>query len=136
MFSRRELVTGGLAAAGVAHATAGSASPSQLAPESTGLLHEILAELQAMRNPLPVPGRAEMDLIRLSQRQFLKQSGKFPEQIDVGMDTWDRVIDWHVATLQRLEVTRQADGRYAIRYLTTNIVLKPELPENYVSQGQ
>ena len=134
MFSRRELVTGGLAAAAVAHATDSTAAPAQC--NDSGLLNEILNDVRTMATPPPVPGAFAIAAVRQSQRTFLKQAGKYPDQIDVGLDTWDAVIDWHVATLQKPEVLRHGDGRYAIRFLTTAIVLKPELPENYVSQGQ
>jgi hypothetical protein len=135
MFSRRELVTGGLAAA-VAHATGSSAAPAQASGDNTGLLNEILSQLRTMAAPGQVPGAYAINMIRQSQRVFLKQAGKFPDQIDVGLDIWDAVIDWYVATQQPVQVARHADSRYAIRYLTTSIVLKHELPENYVGQGQ
>ena len=135
MFSRRELVTGGLAAAAAARATDSGAAPVQCT-DNSGLLNEILTDVQKMAAPQPVPGAFAIGMVRQSQRTFLKQAGKYPDQIDVGLDTWDAVIDWHVAALQPFQVARHADGRYAIRFLTTNIVLKPELPENYVSQGQ
>ena len=134
MFSRRELVTGGLAAAAVAHPTDGTAAPAQC--NDSGLLNEILNDVRTMATPPPVPGALAIAAVRQSQRAFLKQAGKYPDQIDVGLDTWDAVIDWHVATLQKPEVLRHGDGHYAIRFLTRAIVLKPELPENYVSQGQ
>jgi len=135
MFSRRELVTGGLAAAAAARATDSGAAPAQCT-DNSGLLNEILTDVQKMATPQPVPGGFAIGMVRQSQRTFLKQAGKYPDQIDVGLDTWDAVIDWHVAALQPFQIARHADGRYAIRFLTTNIVLKPELPENYVSQGQ
>jgi hypothetical protein len=136
MFSRRELVTGGLAAVTASRAADLSAGTVQSLDDNTAILTDMAATLQRMAAPRPVPGAFAIELVRQSQRAFLKQAGKFPDQIDVGLDIWDAVIDWHVATRQPVQVSRHADSRYAIRYLTTSIVLKHELPENYVGQGQ
>ncbi len=136
MFSRRELVTGGLAAAAASRAADASTGAVRSLDDNSAILAEMSNALQRIATPRPVPGAYAIELIRQSQRAFLKQAGKFPDQIDVGFDIWDAVIDWYVATRQPVQVARQADSRYAIRYLTTSIVLKHELPESYVSQGQ
>ena len=136
MFSRRELVTGGLAAATLSHTANLHASTSAGSDDNTGILNDILNQLRSMAARELLPGAREIEMVRQSQRTFLKQAGKFPDQIEVGLDVWERVIDWFVATRQPVDVVRLADGRYAIKYVTTNIVVKHELPENYVSPGQ
>jgi hypothetical protein len=133
MISRRKVLTGGIAAGA---AGAAGASPARAADDDNGaVLSAILDELRGARAMERIPGAAEIDSIRRAQRTFLKQAGKFPDQIEVGVDVWERVLDWLVSTRQRPEIERAADGRYVIRFFTTGIVLKPELPDSYISPG-
>jgi hypothetical protein len=53
----------------------------------------------------------------------------------VGIDVWEGVIDWYVATRQLVDVGRLPDGRYFVRYVGTSIVLRPEVPEGHVGIG-
>jgi hypothetical protein len=142
MMTRRHVITGGLVAGAIGatgatglSAEAAPAAKADAADDNTAVLGEILDELKASRLPERLPGARDMELIRQSRRVFLKQSGKFPDQVEVGLDVWERVLDWFVATGQPLDVGRLPAGQYFVRYVGTNIVLKPELPEGYVSPG-
>ena len=70
--------------------------------------------------------------VRQQQRTFLRANHKYPDFIEVGTDVWESVYYWHVKHLQRIESSRLADGRYAITFLYTNVLMRPDLAPNYV----
>ena len=78
---------------------------------------------------------AEVSQIRSQQRTFLKANQKFPDFIDVGIDVWERMEDWHVKTRQPLTIVRTNDGRYGMTFLTTTLVLQPQQVGTYISWG-
>jgi len=134
MITRRHVITGAFAASGLAGQSVPAAASGR-GDENTPILNDILSELRTARMPDRFPGAREVDLIRQSRRLYLKQTGRFPEIIEVGFGVWERVIDWYIGTGQQLDVTRLATGHYSVHFLGTNIVLKSDLPEDYVSQG-
>jgi hypothetical protein len=111
------------------------AAASSRGDDNTPILADILSELRASRMPDRLPGAHEVELVRQSRRLYLKQTGRFPQIIDVGFGVWERIIDWYIGTGQQLEVSQLGTGNYYVRFLGTNIVLKADLPEDYVGQG-
>jgi hypothetical protein len=73
--------------------------------------------------------------IRTQQNNFLKANQKFPDFIDVGVDVWQGVYDWHVKNAQPINATRLPDGRYGLAYMFTTLVLRPDHTPNAVSFG-
>jgi hypothetical protein len=149
MVSRRQMIAGTFVAGAASLEVVGARSaPLRAARDATGsppsvsdvvqdnsaALSDILSELHSLRTE-PKPGAGEIELIRQARRTYLKTTGKFPEYLDVGIDIWERVVDWYVATRQTVDVGRLPDGHYFVRYVGTNIVLRQELPEGYVGQG-
>jgi hypothetical protein len=67
--------------------------------------------------------------------RYLKTSGKFPEYCDVGVSVFFDVYDWHVRTQQQIQITRLSDQRMTIQFMFTQLVLRWENAENYVSQA-
>ena len=57
---------------------------------------------------------------------FLRTTGKFPDFIEVGIDVWQQVYDWHVRYQQPLTVGRNAEGRYTIMLMATMVVMRVE----------
>ena len=78
---------------------------------------------------------AELAEIREQQRIFLKTSHKFPDFIDVGVNVWDRLDDWHVRQQLPLNIVRRDDGRYTMAFMFTTLVLRPDQADGYVSFG-
>ena len=74
----------------------------------------------------------ELATVRSLQKDFLKGRGKFPDFIDIGIDIWDALVDWHVRTRQQLQVQRTAEGRYAMPVFQTNLVLRHDVGNLYV----
>jgi hypothetical protein len=53
----------------------------------------------------------------------------------VGLSVWEDVYDWHVRVQQPLSVSRLTDGRYALAFMFTQLVLRHEMAANYVGPG-
>ena|ERR1041385_5902575 len=136
MLERRDLLGGSLAA-GLAAAFGGS-PPEQARPDPTDTAAELkIAEaIDKLRVSIErhdeVP---DVSLIRAQQRTFLKANQKFPEFIDVGIDVWERMHDWHVRNRQPLTLIRTNDGRYGMAFGVTTLLLMPEQVGAYISWG-
>jgi hypothetical protein len=74
-------------------------------------------------------------LIKNELMRYLKQSGKFPEYCDIGTAIFFDVYDWHVRMQQQIQISRMADQRMSIQFMFTQLVLRWENAENYVSQA-
>ena len=77
----------------------------------------------------------EIELVRDQIKTFLRQTGKYPDYIEVGTDVWHQVYDWHVRYQQPLTVTRGPEARYAILLYSTQVIMRTELAASYVGQG-
>ncbi|HUQ88175.1 MAG TPA: hypothetical protein VM096_11490 [Vicinamibacterales bacterium] len=72
-------------------------------------------------------------LIKNELMRYLKQSGKFPEYCDIGVSIFFDVYDWHVRHQQQIQISRLADQRMAIQFMFTQLILRWENAETYVS---
>ena len=77
----------------------------------------------------------ELERIRQEQRVFLKSNHKFPDFIEIGIDVWEKVYDWHVRHQQPMTAARAADGRYVMTVMFTTLILRPDQASNYVGYG-
>src|SRR5262245_15486117 len=59
--------------------------------------------------------------IRQQQNAWIRSTQKYPDLIDVGVDVWDNIYDWHVTHQQPVNMTRTADGRYAMVFMFTTL---------------
>ena len=150
--TRRTLITGGIfagAAAGAAAAAEGGKVASELdlgarsaEPQSSRgdeqtnkVLQEIRDELRLQRGACSPAGCPVVESIRAQQKTFLKNRGKFPDFIDIGIDVWESVYDWHVNARQKPEVARMQDGRYGMAFMLTTLVLRHDITGNYIGLG-
>ena len=74
-------------------------------------------------------------LIKNELMRYLKQSGKFPEYCDIGVAIFFDIYDWHVRNQQQIQISRLADQRMSIQFMFTQLVLRWENAETYVSQA-
>jgi hypothetical protein len=112
------------------HGTAYAAG-QQLSPQAT---QEIVNALKDIRTAIVAgPSFTEILAVRGKQQDYLKAQGKFPDFIDVGMDVWYAVHDWHVRLQQQLVFGRDAVGRYTLMMGFTALVLRPEAVANFIS---
>jgi hypothetical protein len=77
---------------------------------------------------------SEIASLREAMNQFLRANQKWPDFIEVGVNVWHGVYDWHVRWQQPIDQGRDAGGRYYLRLLHTAIVLRPDTLPNFVSQ--
>jgi hypothetical protein len=77
----------------------------------------------------------DVSALRTRQRNFFRLNQRFPQFIDVGIQVWERMQDWHIKHLRPLTIQRNADGYWQMDFIMSVIVLKPELPDNDVSVG-
>ena len=152
MLTRRNLIAGGLFG-GMAGATASAsqgpttaaqagADASQVtSDQSDSAINSLRSVLEDIRKDLhnqyscsstPCP---DIDLIRQEQRRFLKGSNKFPDFIDIGIDIWEHLIDWHVKYQQHLAISRTGDGKYIMTFGVTTLVLRPDMGGSYMGLG-
>jgi hypothetical protein len=130
MITRRELIAGGIGVGAVGTDT-GAAALQQ----DTQLLSGMLSELREIRRAVSVEGTAAVAQIRDAQRVFFKNTGRFPEFVDVGFNVFQSVVDWLIAMQQPVTMNRIADGRYSVAFIGTTVVLRADFSDNYVGQG-
>ncbi len=73
--------------------------------------------------------------VKQELQRYLKAMGKFPEYCDIGVSIFFDVYDWHVRNQQQIQISRLADQRMTIQFMFTQLVLRWENAENYVSQA-
>ncbi len=136
MVERRDVIGGGLLA-GLAAAFGGPAAaqtrrePADDAPEL-----KVAEAIDKLRESIARESdSAEVAQIRAQQRTFLKASQKFPDYMDVGIDVWERMYDWHIRTRQPLNIVRTADGHYGMVFGVTTLLLLPQQVGSYISWG-
>jgi len=140
MIPRRTVLSG--AAAGLAStalpglAEARTADPQGREDrEVVEALRQIVSELRDQRSICGDAGCVFVERIRQNQRIFFKANAKFPDFVDVGIDVWERLYDWHVRTMQPLNVARLGDGRLSMAFMLSTLVLRADVGNDFVSQG-
>jgi hypothetical protein len=130
MLSRREMITAGLAG-GLAAAPGGASA----LPVEEQEQREVAAQLQAIDRTLNnafLPSSSIVAKLRSDMEQFLRANGKFPDFIEIGVGVFYDVYDWHIKNRQELLVTVRNDGRYAMQFMFTSLILRSEQDRLYV----
>ena len=130
MVDRRELLKtamfGGFAAHPGVPVAAAQPMPERQAQEMVDGLRNVS---RAIDNAHSFTEIAE---VRLRQIAFLRAEGKFPDFIDVGVDVWMGVYDWHVKHTVAITIGRDASNRYTIMLLATALVLRPDFVPTHI----
>ena len=136
MVERRDVIGGGLVA-GLAAAFGGPAGEQARRDPTEDVAELKVADaIDKLRQSIERQHEsAEVAQIRSQQRTFLKANQKFPDFIDVGIDVWERMHDWHVKTRQPLTIVRTNDGRYGMVFGVTTLMLQPQQVGSYISWG-
>jgi hypothetical protein len=122
-------LTGMLAAPALTEAAAAADDTSEAAAAAIDRLRTF-AERQA------VPGNlGAVSSIRQQQRTFIRAHEKYPDFIEVGLNVFEEVYDWHVRYRQPINAGRMADGRYALTFMFTSLILRPDQAPEYVGFG-
>jgi hypothetical protein len=139
---RRNLVNGGLVAgltalvassapdaAAAAAAGGGQDGGGERVASAVGELRQSLEQQLRSQAQGPWTGVAA---IRRQQREWLKATDKYPDFIEVGIGIWESLYDWHVRFQQPISMTRLADGRYAMAFMFTTLLLRPDMAAEFV----
>jgi hypothetical protein len=132
MIERRDVVSTGLLGLTALVASGAAAEAAQSNSED---MARALAQIREVLERGLSPPFAELAEIRRQQREFLKASQKFPDFIEIGVDVWERVYDWHIRNQLSPVIVRRDDGRYTMALTFTTLVLRPELMDSYVGFG-
>jgi hypothetical protein len=139
MVKRRDLLGGGILGGilgGMAE-DSDAGQPPQPQPRQQTVIEDFSGVVDAIHNLEKEIARQNsfIDIapIREVQRNFLRVNLHMPNYIEVGAGLWFTLYDWHVRWQQPLNLTRDLLGRYTITYLGTAIVLRPEMPDQFLS---
>ena len=96
---------------------------------------EIVEALKDIRKAIEAPPGAFVEILPIRQKQmdYLRATNKFPDFMDVGLDVWFAVHDWHVRHLQQPALGRDANGRHTISVMGTQLVMRPDLVPTFIS---
>jgi hypothetical protein len=136
MIDRREVlklggVLGGLVAGDATAADAVAVGAGEMSDKSA---QDIVNGLRAISAAVYAAQSFDaINPIRLRQNDHLKANGKFPDFIDIGLDVWGAVYDWHVRMQQPLVLGRDPAGRYTMLLGFTQLVLRPDVTPGFVS---
>ena len=137
MLARRRMLGstlfGGLLGAAIPASGAGASSPPEQV--SDGQINKIVDALKDIRAAVEAPRGAFVEILPIRQKQmdFLRATNKFPDYIDVGLDVWFAVHDWHIKHLQQPVLGRDPNGRYTISVMGTQLVMRPDLVPSFIS---
>jgi hypothetical protein len=131
MVERRNLVGGGLAASLTALIAGGEAEAAQQTGHDPQLTEAVNNVRQSIDN-LHTGAWARVNQIREQQRIWLRANHRYPDFIEIGVDIWDALYDWHVRYQQPISMTRSPDGRYLMAFMFTTFILRPDMAANYV----
>ena len=127
---RRDLVGGGLVA-GIAAIVAPDAAAAAQRDNSEALSRAVDDLRQTIQNNYNSPWRV-IAQVREQQRVWMRANYRYPDFIDIGVDIWEALYDWHVRFQQPLNVARMQDGRYVISFMFTTFVMRPDQMPNYI----
>jgi len=84
---------------------------------------------------ISLPSRfREIASIRNAQKEFLIAHAKLPDFIEVGVNVWFDVYDWHIRWQQPISMGRDVNNRRTIALFETLVVLHIDQPANFVGQ--
>jgi hypothetical protein len=111
----------------------GAAAAAHDDGQSAAAIQQLRETVERQFNDVYTSKWSGVSQVRQQQRTWMTATHKYPEFIEVGLDVWDNVYDWHVVFQQPLNVTRLGDGRYAMAFMFTTLLLRPEVAPHYVS---
>jgi hypothetical protein len=131
MVQRRDLVGGGLVA-GLASMMSPAAEAAVDGEEATQAINRFRETVERQFEQVYSARWRGVSRVREQQRTWIRATRKYPDFIEIGLDVWDNIWDWHVVYQQPLNVTRVADGRYAMSFMFTTLLLRSDVTPDFV----
>jgi hypothetical protein len=139
MVRRRNLLGSGLVAGltGVFDTSAEAYATPVAAEDTSAAAATAIDRLRTTfeRASSPATVAASIGQIRQQQRVFIRANQKYPDFMEVGLGVWEDVYDWHVRYQQPINASRLADGRYALAFMFTSLILRPDQAFEFVGFG-
>jgi hypothetical protein len=151
MLTRRELVTSGaigaIASVATASATASEATTVAESAEAppqevdNAALRRIAQNTTTIDQNLNGLGAAfktntlaygHVPKLREAYTLYWKSHSKFPEFCEVGTDVFYDIYDWHIKNRLTAPVSRIADGRMAITFMYTQLLVRVDQTPGYI----
>lgn len=130
----RSTLLGGLGITGIAAAAEAAGQGGDSDERVVAALRDLNSSVQRQADAQNAHWRVVRQ-VQEQQRTFLKASHRYPEFVEVGPRAWEALIEWHVREEQTLNVARTAEGRYAMAFMFSTVLLRPDLDDNYVGFG-
>jgi hypothetical protein len=143
MIARRDLVTGSvlggmLGALGPPEASAANATSTatpmepQASEQSMERIARAIVDLRSeFRDHWAFP---ELAAIRELQKRHLRSIGKFPDYIEVGVDVWLGVHDWHIRWQHPMVISRDSSNRLTLALMQTLLILRSDAAAAFIGQ--
>lgn len=128
MVSRRELLAGGVMGGFVSQ---DSAQMTQAAKTIGDKLDKLETQLRTLADGAALPA-GTVTKLRDVMMIFLRANAKFPDYCEVGIAVFFDIYDWHVKNQRELTIGRQPDGRYAMQFMFTRLLLRPDTDVGFV----
>ena len=137
MVDRRQIMTGGVLGSVIGALGGESAEAS---PQSSGSgdaiergLGSVVRALDRLRESVDAQQNfSEIAAIRSVQKTYMRANGKIPDYLELGIDVRYTVHDWHIRWQQPINQGRDAQGRPALTFGGTVLILRPDLAPNFV----
>ena len=133
--TRRDVLTSGVMSGVLRGDAAGDA---QRTPEDANLvaaLRDIAHELQQARRSAQAGEVSWVGQVRDQMLQYLRSTNKWPDFLEVGHGVWFTLYDWHIRFGREPVVVRLPDGRFALTFMFTSVVLRQDQGRDYIGMA-
>lgn len=138
MVTRRDVVTGGALSALSVAAFAEPASAEQDDGQTARAVTGLRSSLDGINSTLNTAFETNavafgfVPKIREMFTTFVRSNFKFPDYMEIGMEVFYDLYDWHIKHNRQMEVSRVGENRMAIRFMFTLMILRPEQDVKYL----
>lgn len=138
MLSRREIITAGVAGGIIPAPVPATATLEQAQPADKEGQRDIARSVKDVESVLQKTFQSAslsygvVSKLRADMETFLRANQKFPDYVEVGVAVFVEIYDWHIKNRQPLNIMRLADGRYAMQFMFSTLILRPEQDRLFV----
>lgn len=139
MISRRTVLSGGVFGAAPAGTTGWGGNAEQAAAVDARILRDIETHLEGMGAQLRLMNGGSFtgtssaaEKLRDQMVVFLRANNKYPDYIDVGIQVFHAMYDWHIHNRLPLVVGRSADGRYGLGFMFSQLILRVDAVPDFI----